>query len=217
MTHKITVEIWSDIVCPWCYLGKRRFERALERFRHRDDVETRWRSLELDPSATSVDPMTLPERMLNVLGASPTEAQRGITYLTDLAAADGLEYHLCDARPANSLAAHRLLKLAAESGRDDALRERLSSAYVNEGGNIGDHDTLLRLAEDVGLHPASVTEVLQGNAYTSDVRQDETDAMRIGISTVPTFLFGGAYLRTGVPSTDELHDALQYTWAATNN
>lgn len=216
MTEKITVDIWSDLVCPWCYLGKRRFEQALERFEHRDKVEVRYRSFELDPSAPATDPPTLPERMLNVLGLPPKEAEYGLTYLTGLAKEVGLDYHLCDARPVNSMDAHRLLHFAAAQGKGDELRERLSSAYCNEGVNIGDHETLTRIAEEVGLDRAKVTEVLKSDAYASEVHDDEVAAMRVGVSSVPTYLFAGAYLAAGARTTDELHDALKQTWAASN-
>lgn len=214
MTEKITVDIWSDPVCPWCYLGKRRFEHALERFEHRDHVEVRWRSFELDPSAPKSDPPTLPERMLNVIGLPRQEAEYGITYLTGLAEEVGLDYHLCEARPVNSVDAHRLLHFAAAHGKGDELRERLSRAYCGEGVNIGDHETLLQLAEDVGLDRTEAAEVLRSDAYLDEFRQDVADARRVGVMSVPTFLFAGAYVAAGARTTDELHDALKHTWAA---
>jgi predicted DsbA family dithiol-disulfide isomerase len=216
MTEKIAVDVWSDPVCPWCYLGKRRFEQALDRFEHRDHVEVRWRSFELDPSAPKTDPPTLPERMQNVLGLPAQEAEYGITYITGLAKEVGLDYHLCDARPVNSMDAHRLLHFATAHGKGDELRERLSNAYCGEGVNIGDHETLLSLAEQVGLDRAEAADVLRGDAYSAEVAQDVADARRVGVMSVPTFLFGGAYLAAGACSTEELHGALKRTWADAN-
>jgi predicted DsbA family dithiol-disulfide isomerase len=152
--------------------------------------------------------------MLNVLGLPRQEAEYGITYLTGLAEEVGLEYHLCEARPVNSKDAHRLLHFAATQGKGDELRERLSRAYCAEGVNIGDHETLLRLAEDVGLDRAEAAEVLRSDAYAAEFRKDVAEAMRVGVMSVPTFLFDGAYLAAGARTTDELHDALAHTWAA---
>ena len=134
----LTVEIWSDIVCPWCYVGKRRFETALAAFDHRDDVAVRWRSFELDPGAPSVREHSSAEHLASKYGMSVEQAESSNAQMTELAAAEGLEYHLDRTRGGNSFGAHRLIQLALEHDLQDAMKERLMRAYFTEGEAIGD-------------------------------------------------------------------------------
>ena len=209
----MNVEIWSDVVCPWCYIGKRRFETALARFPHADDVEVDWRSFELDPHAPRRRDGELVEHLARKYGMTPEQARAKQAQLTDLAAHEGLDFRFDVAQPGNTLDAHRLLHLAAEHGVQGALKERLLAAYLTEGAPIGDPDTLARLGPEAGLDPAAVREVLAGDAYLAEVRADERDAAELGITGVPFFVMGGKYAVSGAQPPEVLLGALERAWS----
>jgi len=210
------VEIWSDIVCPWCYVGKRRFESALKDFEHSSDVELRWRSFELDPGAPAQRDGDPVQRLADKYGMSLSEAQAANDRLTAMATAEGLEYHLDQVHSGNSFDAHRLLHLAAEHGLQDALKERLFRAYFTEKQPVGDHETLQRLAVEVGLDETSVQQVLTSNEYASDVRVDEQQAVAYGISGVPFFVVDGRYGISGAQPAELILQTLRRAWADAN-
>ena len=204
----MTVEIWSDVVCPWCYVGKRRLEHALEQFAHRDQVELTWRSFQLDPSAPPERAHSSTEHLAAKYGMSVEQAEQSNAQMTELAAQEGLEYHLDRTRGGNSFHAHRLIQLAAEQGKQDAVQERLFHAYFSEGQAIGELDTLNRLAAELGLDPAG----LDGNAYADAVRADEELAARIGIQGVPYFVLDRRYGVSGAQPSELLLQALDQAW-----
>ncbi|WP_437757774.1 DsbA family oxidoreductase [Sorangium sp. So ce1389] len=211
---KLRVDVWSDIACPWCYVGKRRLEAALARFPHRDSVEVVWRAFELDPSAKRVlePPVPYAERLAKKYGASVARAEAMIRQMTDVAAADGLDFHFEKVRPGNTFDAHRVLHLAAERGAQDAVKERLLRAYMTEGEAIGDPEVLARLAGEAGLDPDEVRAALEGDAYAREVRADEAEARAIGITGVPFFAFGGRYGASGAQPAEQLLHVLQKAW-----
>jgi predicted DsbA family dithiol-disulfide isomerase len=209
------VEVWSDVVCPWCYLGKRRLEHALERFEHQDQADVIWRSFELDPTAPRVREESNTARLAAKYGLSPEEAAGRHEHLTRLAAQEGLTYHLDTARSGNTFDAHRVLHLAAERDLQGAAKERLFAAYFTEGEPIGDLETLVRLAGDVGIEPDAARAALEGDAYMEDVRADEREATTLGISGVPFFVFDRKYAVSGAQSADVLLEALRTTWKET--
>jgi predicted DsbA family dithiol-disulfide isomerase len=182
------VEIWSDIACPWCYIGKRRFEAALVRFEHADEVTVTWRSFELDPQAPLERPGDRAVHLAAKYGSSVEQAQAMQQQMTDVAAAEGLDFRFEIAREGSTFDAHRLLHFAAAHGRQDALEEGLMRAYLTEGELISDAATLERLAADVGLDAAAARDVLAGDALAADVRADEDAATALGISAVPFFV-----------------------------
>jgi predicted DsbA family dithiol-disulfide isomerase len=209
---KLTVDIWSDVVCPWCYIGKRRFEAALEGFEHRDDVTVLWHSFELDPEAPPVAESRSAERLAAKYGMSVEEASARQAEITALAAQDGLTYDLAESRGGNTFDAHRLIHLAAEHGLGDAVMERLMNAYFSEREAIGDPDTLQRLAVGAGLPADEVREVLEGDRYADAVRADERAATQIGIRGVPFFVLGRKYGVSGAQPSEVLLQALQQAW-----
>lgn len=209
------IEIWSDVVCPWCYIGKRRFEAALAQFAHRDAVAVVWRSFELDPQAPRVVEGSLNEMLAGKLGVSTAEAAEMNQRVTGLAAAEGLEYRLDRARPGNSFDAHRLIHLAAAHGRQADAKERLLRAYFTEGLPIGDHDTLAALGAELGLPGDEVRAMLAGDAYAADVRADERRAAGFGIGGVPFFVFGERYGISGAQPAALFLDGLRQAWEAT--
>ncbi len=208
----VRIDIWSDVVCPWCYIGKRRLERALADFEHRDQVEVHWRSFELDPHAPAVREGDPAGRLARKYGISVDQAQAASERLSALAAGEGLQYRLQTARSGNSFNAHRLLHLAEERGRQDQLKERLLAAYLCEGLAIGDTNVLLTQAVSVGLDPTEVREVLESDAYAEDVRADEADAAEREINGVPFFLVGGRFGIPGAQEVDTLVAVLRRAW-----
>jgi len=210
------VEIWSDVVCPWCYVGKRRFESALKSFEHKADVEVRWRSFELDPGAPPVrdgDPVA---RLAEKYGISRAQAEANNDRLSALATAEGLEYHLDRLRSGNTFDAHRLLHLAADEGVQDAVKERFMLGYFTQTEAIGEHETLVRLAADAGLDEARVREVLASDRYADDVRADEKQAAAYGISGVPFFVVDERYGVSGAQPAEVLLQTMQQAWADAN-
>jgi len=211
---KLRIDVWSDIVCPWCYVGKRRLETALAQFPHRDAVEVVWRAFELDPSAPAVRDEGVPhaERLARKYGITVARAEEMTQRLTEVAAADGLDFRFDRIRPGRTFDAHRLLHLAAERGLQDALKERLLRAYLTEGAAIGDHETLVRLASEVGLDADETRRVVSTDAYSADVRSEEDDARDIGITGVPFFVIGGRYAVSGAQPAELLLRAITAAW-----
>jgi len=211
---KLDVQIWSDIACPWCYVGKRRLEAALARFPHRDGVEITWRAFELDPTAPRVRDSAAPyaSRLAAKYGASVAQAEGMIRNMTATAATDGLDFRFDEIRPGNTFDAHRLLHLAADRGLADAAKERLLRAYMTEGEPIGEPEVLVRLASDVGLDPDEVRSLLAGDAYTRAVRRDEAEAQELGIRGVPFFVFDRRYGVSGAQPADTLLRVLEKAW-----
>lgn len=207
------VEIWSDIACPWCYVGKRRFEQALERFEHPDDVDVVWRSFELDPTAPRSVGMPQDELLAEKYGVPVEQARAMNARMTSEAAKEGLDFHFDRVQVGNTFDAHRLVHLAAEAGKADAMKERLMRAYLTEGESLGDPATLLRLATDVGLDEARAREVIASDAYAQDVRADESRARSFGISGVPFFAIDERYGVSGAQTPDVLLGALRQAHA----
>jgi predicted DsbA family dithiol-disulfide isomerase len=207
---KLRIDVWSDIACPWCYVGKRRLEAALAKFPHRDEVDVVWRAFELDPSAPPERPSDVgyAERLAKKYGTSLTEAKGMLTRMTDVAAADGLDFHFEKIRPGNTFDAHRVLHLAGERGKQDAVKERYLRAYMTEGEPIGDPEALVRLAAEAGLDAEEVRATLASDAFAADVRADEEEARELGINGVPFFVLGGKYAISGAQPVELLLRAL---------
>ena len=214
--NTLKVEIWSDVVCPWCYIGKRRFETALSRFAHKDQVEVTWRSFELDQNAPQAFEGTANERLAKKYGMSVAQASATHDRVTSLAAAEGLQYHYDIARYGNTFRAHQLIHFAEAHGLQDAMKERLMKAYFTEGEFINDAETLARLAGEIGLNAREAQSALEKNIYTDAVRQDEERAVRIGINGVPFFLFQEKYGVSGAQTPDVLLNVLEKTWDEIN-
>jgi predicted DsbA family dithiol-disulfide isomerase len=208
------IEIWSDIACPWCYVGKRRFEAALAAFEHRDDVSVTWRSFELDPQAPAQRPADSATHLAEKYGMSRDEAVARQRSLAEVAAADGLDMRADLARGGNTFDAHRLVQLAKANGVQDAMKERLMRAYHTEGERIGDTETLRRLALEVGLPEDEVRDVLAGDRYAADVRKDERTAMSLGINAVPFFVVDRRMGAAGAHPPEALGELLRRGWEA---
>lgn len=211
----LRIDIWSDIACPWCYVGKRRLEAALRQFPARDAVEVVWHAFELDPAAPRVrDPaVSYIERLSKKYGTSAAQAEQMIRRMTDVAAADGLQFRFDRIRPGNTFDAHRVLHLALEHGIQDAVKERLLRGYLTEGEAIGEPETLARLAGEAGLDAAAVREMLHSDRYTREVRADEDEARSLRISGVPFFIIGGRYALSGAQPSEVILGAIQQAYS----
>lgn len=212
------VDIWSDVVCPWCYIGKRRFEKAYARFTHRDEIELTWRSFELDQSAppSPEQPGRYVDHLARKYGITPDQAQVMIDRVTSAAAEAGLTYRFDIARRGNTFDAHRLLHLALHNGVQDELKERLDHATFSEGLLVSDHQALIEVAVEVGLDEIEVKEVLTSDMYAAAVRADEAQARAYGISAVPFFVIDGKYGIAGAQPSEAITAALERAWSERN-
>ena len=208
----MNVEIWSDIVCPWCYIGKRRFERAVACFGHPGEVTVTYRSFELDPSAPARRTGTHAEHLARKYGMTVAQAEQASQQMTQRAAAEGLEFRFDLIRGGSTFDAHRLLHLAKDHGLQPETKERLLRATFTEGLAIADKPTLARLATEVGLPAAQVQAVLDGDAYADPVRADEQQAARYGISGVPFFVADGKYAVSGAQPPEVLLQLLRHAY-----
>lgn len=210
------IEIWSDIACPWCFVGKRRFEAAMSQFAHRDKVEVIWRSYELDPYAPPSYGITTNELLSRKYGATPERAAKMNEHLTQVAALDGLAFRTDIAQPGNTFDAHRLTHFAGAHGKRNEMIERLMKAYLEEGELMSDRETLVRLATDVGLDAGKTREMLDGEAFGDLVRADELGAQELGINGVPFFVINERYAISGAQPVASFLDALNQAWNKTD-
>jgi predicted DsbA family dithiol-disulfide isomerase len=203
------VEVWSDVVCPWCYIGKRRFERALAELGDEAHVEVVWRSFELDPGAPRVQHEPAVEHLARKYGMTVEEAAAAQARVAEVAAGEGLAYRLGETRRGNSFDAHRLIHLGRAHGLQDAVKERFLRAYFTEAEPIGEPDTLARLAVEAGLDPAEVDETLATGRFAAEVREDERRARLLGINGVPFFVLDERLGVSGAQPTEVFVQALR--------
>ncbi len=208
----MNVEIWSDIACPWCYVGKRRFQRALEDFEHRDRVVVTWRAFELDPGAPPERPGDYVEMLARKYGRSAEQAQAQLDEMVAMAAGEGLELRFDLVRAGNTFDAHRLVHLGLVHGRQDAVQERLMCAYLTEGALMSDHPTLARLAAEVGLPGDQTAELLAGDRFAAEVRAEQELAHGFGISAVPFFVVERTMGGAGAQPVEGFRELLGQAW-----
>ena len=206
------IDIWSDVVCPFCYIGKRRLEAALAEFPHRDDVEVVWHSFELDPTAEAAGAGSLPDRLAKKYGMSREQAVASQHSLAANAATVGLDFQWERAQPGNTFDAHRLIHFAGGADLAGEAKERLLRACFTEGRAIGDRATLVELAGEVGLDPAAVRQVLESDDYADAVRADEAQARAYGINGVPFFVLDEKYGISGAQPAEVFTQALAQAW-----
>jgi len=206
------VEIWSDINCPWCYIGKRRFEKALSQFEHAGEVNVTWRSFELDPDAPTEVSGKGATRLAEKYGVPLERARAMEQNVADTAAGEGLAYDLENARLGSTFDGHRLIHLAQRHGLQDAMKERLFRARFIEGKLVSDHGTLVELAAEVGLDVDETRAMLAGEEYAAEVREDEATAQQFGISGVPMFVVDRAFGASGAQPPERLLALLRQAW-----
>ncbi len=209
----VRIEIWSDVVCPWCYIGKRNLDLALDGFAHRDQTEVVFRSFQLDPSAPQ-DPTPAVDHLAARYGGGREQALSMIRQVTAVAAGAGLEFHLEDSLTGQTLDAHRVLHLAADHDTQPAMAEAIFSAHFTQSRSVFDHDSLSALAVEAGLPAEGVRETLAGSAYTEQVQRDIAQAQVYGISAVPFFVIDQTYGVSGAQPPEVLTDVLEKAWAS---
>jgi predicted DsbA family dithiol-disulfide isomerase len=205
------VDIWSDVICPWCYVGKARFEKALGSFAHRDDVEVVHHSFELDPSYPKYQHETTFAMLSRKYGMSEADARAAESRVAGLAAAEGLGFQ--PERPVgNTFDIHRVLHLGLAKGVQAELLDAVNEAYFGQGRQVFDRDVITEIAAGAGLDGAVAGDVIDGDAYADEVRQDELQARQLGVSGVPFFVFDMALGVSGAQSTEMFASALEQAW-----
>ncbi|OEH92666.1 DsbA family oxidoreductase [Bacillus solimangrovi] len=210
------IEVWSDFVCPFCNIGKRRLEEALEQFPHKDEVEVVYKSFELDPNASVNTDKSLFEVLASKYGTSVEQAKQMSDNVAQQAATVGLDFQFDKSIPTNTFDAHRVAKFAKAKGKDTELTERFMYAHFTEGKNIGNHDTITEIAEQAGLEGKEVRDVLSGSGYEQEVRTEEAQAQQIGVQGVPFFVINEKYAISGAQSTETFAGALNKVWQEEN-
>jgi len=213
MIH-LKVEIWSDFVCPFCYIGKRRFEAALERFAHRSEVEVVYRSFELDPNRENDNDESVHEMLASKYGMSVEQAKAANDNVARQAAQVGLTYRFDEMVVPNTFDAHRLTHFAAERGKQEALTERLLKAHFTENLHLGRRETLADLAAEVGLDRGEAAAMLESGRYADAVRGDEREAAALGCRGVPFFVLDRKFAVSGAQPENVFAEALQSAWEA---
>ncbi|MET1014411.1 MAG: DsbA family oxidoreductase [Paenisporosarcina sp.] len=211
------IEVWSDFVCPFCYIGKRRLEMALDQFPHKNEVEVEFKSFELDPNAPMNSGMSIHEALASKYGMSIEDAKRNNEQVGQHAASVGLTFNFEEMKPTNTFDAHRLAKWAKEKGEEKAITENLLLAYFTESKNISDLETLADIAKASGLDRQEALDVLnEKTAYANDVRVDEAVAQQYGVSGVPYFIVNQKYAISGAQPLETFVGALQKVWEEEN-
>jgi predicted DsbA family dithiol-disulfide isomerase len=208
----MNVEIWSDIACPWCYIGKRHFEAALAEFEHAGDVNITWRSYELDPSAPAEVPGSSVEIIAAKYGMSAEQAHAAEARVTQTAANAGLDYHLDRSRMGSTFDAHRLVHLAKQHELQDAMKERMFQARFIDGELMSDPETLVAAAVEVGLPEDDVRATLASDRFADEVRADEETAREFGITGVPMFVIDRKFGASGAQPSEQLLGLLRHGW-----
>jgi predicted DsbA family dithiol-disulfide isomerase len=210
----VLVEIWSDIVCPWCYIGKRRFEKGLANFEHAGEVDIRWRSFELDPRAPFRRPKSMAAHLAAKYGMNLEQAEARLEDLNRLAAAEGLVYDLAHTQGGNTFDAHRLIHLgrARDPATGGSVKEALLKAYFTDLLPISEPDVLQEIGVASGLDPEQVGHLLATDQFASEVRQDEADAASLGCTGVPFFVFDRTFAVPGAQDPDTFLIALRRVW-----
>ncbi len=205
------VDIWADIVCPWCYIGNARFSRALDDFEHRDEVEVVYRSFELDPSIPEGRATPILDVLASKYGMSQAQARQAEERVAALAEAEGLDFTV-DRAMGNTFDAHRLVHYGREQGVQQEVANGLYHAYFGQGRSVFGQDALVGLAADAGLEPDGARQALQNGSFSGDVRADEEEARQLGISGVPFCVLGGKYGVSGAQPGQTFAQALRQAW-----
>jgi len=210
------IEIWSDVVCPFCYIGKRKLEEALNTFSHKDDVNIEFKAYELDPNAAPYTGQDFYESMAAKFG-SVEQAKQMTANIVQQAKSVGLDFHFDTMKPTNTFDAHRITKYAKEHGKDAAISEKLLYANFTESKEVGNHETLAEIAEDAGLNKDEALKVLQDKeAYRDEVNNDISEAKQFGIQGVPYFIINRKYAISGAQPTETFTQALEQVWEEEN-
>ena len=206
------IKIWSDIRCPFCYIGKRKFEKALDRFSHKGQEKVIWKSFELDPDLATNTTLNAAEHLSEVKGISKTEAEGMQKYVANIAKEIGIHFNSDESVVANSFNAHRLIQFAKSVGRADDAEEALFKAFFVDGKNIDDIPTLIETGVAAGLDKEKLQHIYQSEDFKNEVRSDEREARNLGINGVPFFVFNNKYAVSGAQSPETFLEVLEQSW-----
>jgi predicted DsbA family dithiol-disulfide isomerase len=211
------VEIWSDVMCPFCYIGKRRFEDALQQFEHKDKVEVEWKSFQLNPNMVTAPSTNINQYLADAKGWTLDYAQQMNNHVTEMAAEVGLSYHMDTAVVANSFNAHQFTHLAKKHGLGDAAEEALFKAYFTDGKNVDDADILAELGTAIGLDADEIKQTLAANTYADAVKHDIAEAQYLGIQGVPFFVMNGKYGVSGAQAVPIFSQTIEKAFGEWND
>lgn len=211
--NKMKIEVWSDISCPFCYMGKRKFEMALAQFPDKAFIELEWKSFQLNPGLETSPNITVYEYLASEKGLEPADVKKMTDYATRAAAQVGLDYNFDKVMVSNTFKAHRMLHYAKEQGLQNEVKERLLKAYFTEGENVDDTPTLIRLGQESGLDAGSLKEILDNGTYTAEVQADVKEAQQLGIHSVPFFVFNRKHAVNGAQDTAVFLQTLEKSFA----
>jgi predicted DsbA family dithiol-disulfide isomerase len=206
------VDIWSDVRCPFCYIGKRKFEKALEKFSHKNEIEVNWHSFELDPSLKTDQSVNALEHISEIKGISKTQAEGMFSHVTQVAKEVGLDFDFEKNVVANSFNAHRLIQLAKTKGLANEAEEALFKGHFIEGKNIDDEETLIQTGISIGLDEKDVKEIFSSDVFAEEVKRDEMQAQSFGIRGVPFFILNNKYAVSGAQSPEVFSQAISQAW-----
>lgn len=206
------IEIWSDIICPFCYIGKRKFELALQDFEHKDAVTIEWKSFQLDPTMERQEAGTIDQYLSEKKGMPMEQAKQMSQQVANMAIEVGLDYHFEKAIPTNTIQAHQLLHFAKHHNKQDEMKERLLQAYFTKGEDIGDKNQLGKIAKELGLDEKEAVESIDSSAYTNEIEVDQYHAQQIGVRGVPFFVFNNKYAISGAQAVETFSELLEKVW-----
>jgi len=216
MENQLKIQIWSDVMCPFCYIGKRKLEKALSQFKNKNNVSIEWKSFQLDANFIATPGENIIDHLAEKYRKDNEWAEKMIENMTQNAKDSGLDFHFEKAILANSFHAHRLLHLAKKYNLSNELEELLFKAYLTDGKNVNDLQTLTEIGLEAGLENNAIEQVLQSNEYAAEVKKDQEEAQAIGVTGVPFFVFDNKYSVSGAQSSDAFLQTLQKTWEEGN-
>jgi len=217
MNNTLKVEIWSDVICPFCYIGKRKFESALKQFEANDNIEITWKSFQLAPDMKTDTSISIDEYLAIHKGFSIEKAREMNTYVTQIAKQEGLSFNFDRSIVANTLLAHQMLHFARTVGKQEVTKERLLKAYFTDGKNIDDKQTLLELATEIGLDIDKLNQALNSNDFVDEVKADIDEAQQLGVRGVPFFVFNRSHAVSGAQSVEVFLETMQQALNQTHN
>jgi predicted DsbA family dithiol-disulfide isomerase len=215
--NKMKIEIWSDIMCPFCYIGKRKFENALSQFPHKDQVQLIWKSYQLSPEMKTDPNINIHQFLAKHKGLPLEEAKELNDHVTQLARQVGLIYNFDKSIVANSFNAHRFSHFAKKYHKQNDAEEKLFHAYFTDGKNLDDHEVLITLGEEIGLDKNELKSALENGLYAEDVKNDIREAHLIGVRGVPFFVFNRNYAVSGAQSVQVFFDTLEKSFGEWEN
>jgi len=216
MKNQLKIQIWSDVMCPFCYIGKRKIEEALSQFENKDSVAIEWKSFQLAPSFVATPNETIADHLAEKYGRDIDWAESMLENTAQTAKSNGLDFHFEKAILANSLNAHRLSHLAKKHNLSNELEELLFKAYFTEGKDVNDWNTLQEVGQKAGLQIDEIKELINSDTFTKEVRQDQQQAQELGVTGVPFFVFDNKYAVSGAQPTDVFLKTLEKAWEEGN-